>query len=74
MHHLLIALENVLLSLCHYIRVHLHATDQSALQNGVTMDVLKKFSAEPEVEGSGGRLYQEPKTPETPGGIARETH
>lgn len=57
-----------------YARVHLHATDQSALQNGVTMDVLKKFSAEPEVEGSGGRLYQEPKTPETPGGIARETH
>ena len=56
------------------IRVHLHATDQSALQNGVTMDVLKKFSAEGEVEGSGGRLGQEPKAPETPGGIARETH
>lgn len=55
-------------------KVHLHATDQSALQNGITMDALKKFAAEPEVGGSGGRLGQEPKSPETPGGIARETH
>ena len=54
--------------------MHLRATDQSALQNGVTMDLLKKFSAESEVEGSGGRLGQEPKRPEIPGGIARETH
>ena len=38
------------------------------------MDALKKFAAESEVEGSGKRLGQEPKSPETPGGIARETH
>ncbi|KAL8808919.1 MAG: hypothetical protein Q9223_000176 [Gallowayella weberi] len=35
-------------------KVFLHATDQSALSNGVSMDVLKKFAAEPEAAGGGG--------------------
>ena len=56
-------------------RVFLHATDESALQNGITMDALKKFAAEGEAQGGGGRLEKnEPVSPETPGGIARETH
>lgn len=56
-------------------RVYLHATDQSALQNGVTMDALKKYAAEPEAAGGGGSLEQKaPITPGTKGGIARETH
>lgn len=56
-------------------RVFLHATDQSALQNGVSMETLKKFAAEPEAQGGGGSL--EGKTPVEPGvtgGIAKETH
>ena len=58
-----------------YCRVFLHATDESALQNGITMEALKKFAAEPEAAGGGGSL--EKKTPiqaGTTGGIARETH
>ncbi|KAL2054211.1 hypothetical protein ABVK25_005352 [Lepraria finkii] len=56
-------------------KVFLHATDESALQNGITMDALKKFAAEGEAQGGGGRLEKnEPVSPETPGGIARETH
>ncbi|CAD6573651.1 MAG: hypothetical protein ASARMPRED_006229 [Alectoria sarmentosa] len=51
-----------------YFRVFLHATDESALQNGITMDVLKKFAAEPELE------KKVPIQPGTTGGIARETH
>lgn len=57
------------------IRVFLHATDESALQNGVTMDALKKFAAEPEAAGGGGSLEKKvPIQPGTTGGIARETH
>ena len=56
-------------------RVFLHATDESALQNGVTMDALKKFAAEPEAAGGGGSLEKKaPIQPGTTGGIARETH
>lgn len=53
----------------------LHATDESALKNGVSMDLLRKFSAEGEAQGGGAAL--EKKTPVTPGvtgGIAKETH
>lgn len=58
-----------------YFRVFLHATDESALQNGITMDVLKKFAAEPEAAGGGGNLEKKvPIQPGTTGGIARETH
>lgn len=56
-------------------RVFLHATDESALSNGVTMDILKKFAADGEAQGGGASL--EKKTPITPGvtgGIAKETH
>ncbi|KAL8945957.1 MAG: hypothetical protein Q9222_007581 [Ikaeria aurantiellina] len=56
-------------------RVFLHATDQSALDNGITMDTLKKFAAEPEAAGGGGALEKKaPITPGTTGGIAKETH
>ena len=57
------------------VRVFLHATDESALQNGITMDALKKFAAEGEAQGGGGKLEKnEPVSPKTPGGIAKETH
>ena len=60
---------------CHYSRVFLHATDESALQNGITMEALKKFAHEPEAAGGGGSLEKKaPITPGTTGGIARETH
>ncbi|KAI4104705.1 MAG: hypothetical protein LQ339_003783 [Xanthoria mediterranea] len=56
-------------------KVFLHATDESALSNGVTMEVLKKYAAEPEAAGGGGSLEgQAPITPGTKGGVARETH
>ena len=56
-------------------RVFLHATDQSALQNGVTMEALKKYAAEPEAAGGGGSLEgKAPVTPGVAGGIAKETH
>lgn len=61
-----------------YYRVFLHATDESALSNGVTMDMLKKFAAEGEAQGaghSGGRSdHKTPVTPGVTGGIAKETH
>lgn len=56
-------------------RVFLHATDQSALENGVSMDTLKKFAAEPEAQGGGGSLENRiPVTPGAKGGLAKETH
>ncbi|KAL8642741.1 MAG: hypothetical protein Q9228_000582 [Teloschistes exilis] len=56
-------------------KVFLHATDQSALNNGITMENLKKFAAEPEAAGGGGSLEgKAPITPGTKGGIAKETH
>lgn len=56
-------------------RVFLHATDESALQNGITMEALKKFAAEPEAAGGGGSLEKKaPLQPGTTGGIVRETH
>ncbi|KAL9615841.1 MAG: hypothetical protein Q9204_008655 [Flavoplaca sp. TL-2023a] len=56
-------------------KVFLHATDESALNNGVTMDALKKYAAEPEAPGGGGSLEKNaPITPGTKQGIAKETH
>jgi hypothetical protein len=56
-------------------KVFLHATDQSALQNGITMESLKKFAAEPEAKGGGGSLEKNvPIDPQAKGGIATETH
>lgn len=56
-------------------RVFLHATDESALQNGITMDALREYAAEPEAAGGGGSLEKKaPIEPGTTGGIARETH
>ncbi|KAL8654707.1 MAG: hypothetical protein Q9226_003326 [Calogaya cf. arnoldii] len=56
-------------------KVFLHATDESALNNGVTMDVLKKYAAEPEAAGGGGSLEGNyPISPGTKGGMAKETH
>ncbi|KAI4159020.1 MAG: hypothetical protein L6R39_000445 [Caloplaca ligustica] len=56
-------------------KVFLHATHESALENGVTMDALRKFAAEPEASGGGGSLEKNaPITPSTKGGIATETH
>ncbi|KAF6226446.1 hypothetical protein HO133_009312 [Letharia lupina] len=56
-------------------KVFLHATDESALQNGITMEALKKHAAEPEAAGGGGSLEKKaPVQPGTTGGIARETH
>ena len=56
-------------------RVFLHATDQSALDNGVSMETLKKFAAEGEAQGGGGSLEKNtPVTPGVTGGLAKETH
>lgn len=56
-------------------KVFLHATDESALQNGITMEALKKFAAEPEAAGGGGSLEKKvPIEAGTTGSIARETH
>ncbi len=58
-----------------YDRVFLHATDRSALDNGITMETLKKYAAEPEAAGGGGALEKKaPIEPGVTGGIARETH
>lgn len=58
-----------------YNRVFLHATEDSALSNGVTMDQLKKYAAEGEAQSGGGSLENStPVTPGTKGGIAKETH
>lgn len=54
-------------------RVYLHATDQSALGNGITMENLKKFAAEQEAQSGGGSLENaQPVTPGVKGGIAKE--
>ena len=37
-------------------KVFLHATDESALKNGVTMEVLKNYAAEGEAQMGGGGL------------------
>lgn len=53
----------------------LHATDESALNNGISMSDLKKYAAEGEAQSGGAAL--ENKTPVTPGvkgGLAKETH
>ena len=55
----------------------LHATDESALGNGVDMETLRRFAAEPEAKGGGGSL--EGNAPVEPKGkagrsIATETH
>ena len=57
-------------------RVFLHATDESALTNGITMDALKKFAAEPEARGGGGSLEGEfPISPtDKAGSMVKETH
>ena len=60
-------------------RVFLHATDESALSNGISIDVLHKFAAEGEAQGGrqASAHSSEKKTPITPdvtGGIAKETH
>lgn len=54
-------------------RVYLHATDQSALSNGITMESLKKFAAEQEAQSGGGGLENaQAVTPGTKGGMAKE--
>ena len=56
-------------------RVFLHATDESALSNGITMDALKKYAAEGEAAGGGGSMERKvPVNPNASGSIARETH
>ncbi|MCJ1260550.1 hypothetical protein MMC22_000412 [Lobaria immixta] len=56
-------------------KVFLHATDESALKNGISMDLLRKFSAEGEAQGGGAALEKKnPITPGVTGGIAKETH
>lgn len=58
-----------------WCRVFLHATDQSALSNGVSMELLKKFSAEPEVSGGGAASEKKVAVdPSVKGGLAKETH
>ncbi|MCJ1248712.1 hypothetical protein MMC30_005931 [Trapelia coarctata] len=56
-------------------KVFLHATDQSALDR-VSLADLKKFAAEGEAGGVGGRTPGRvvPEEPEKRGGLARETH
>lgn len=60
---------------CGCYRVFLHATDESALKNGIAMDALKKYAAEPEAAGGGGSLEKKaPVDANASGSIARETH
>ena len=62
-------------SLIGQYRVFLHATDESALSNGITMDALKRYAAEGEAAGGGGSLERKvPVNPNASGSIARETH
>ena len=57
------------------LRVFLHATDESALSNGIGMDDLKKFAAEGEISGERGKSAGAPVTPsDKAGGAVRETH
>ena len=60
-------------------KVFLHATDQSAISNGISMDDLQKFAAEGEAMEGGppfGTRTAVPITPDKDGkrGIAKETH
>lgn len=56
-------------------KVFLHATDESALDNGITMEVLKKHAAEPEAQMGGGGLEKKvPVDAKVAGSIAKETH
>ncbi len=56
-------------------KVFLHATDESALNNGVTMEVLKKYAAESEAQMGGGSLEKKvPVDAQVSGSIASETH
>lgn len=56
-------------------RVFLHATDQSALSNGVSMELLEKFAAGPEVPGGGAALEKNVAVdPSDKAGFAKETH
>lgn len=58
-----------------YCRVFLHASDESALSNGISMDDLKKFAAEGEIGGERGKSAPAPLTPsDKPGGAVKETH
>jgi len=56
-------------------KVFLHATDQSALER-VKMEDLKKYAAEGELGGVGGRTVgpRVVEEPEKRGGLSRETH
>lgn len=56
-------------------KVFLHATDQSALEK-VEMATLRKFAAEGEAAGVGGRTPggKVAEDPERGGGLSRETH
>ena len=44
-------------------KVFLHATDQSALENGIGMEDLKKFAAEPEASNAGVRPVNASSSP-----------
>lgn len=55
-------------------KVFLHATDESALNSGITMDALKKFAADPEHAGGRALEGQVPIEPKAKGGIVTETH
>ena len=56
-------------------KVFMHATHETALDNGVTMADLQKFAAQPEVPGGGGSMEgQAPVTPGSKNGLAKETH
>jgi len=56
-------------------KVFLHATDQSALEK-VDMETLRKFAAEGEAGGVGGRTPggSAHEDPERGGGLSRETN
>ena len=57
-------------------KVYLHATDRSAVENGVVeLKDLKRFAAEGEALGGGGSLEGNvARSPDVAGGLARETH
>ena len=56
-------------------KVFLHATDRSAVENGVELKDLKRFAAEGEALGGGGSLEGNvARSPDVAGGLAKETH
>ena len=56
-------------------KVFLHATEDSALENGITMEVLKKYAAEGEAQMGGGGLEKNvPVDATVKGSLAKETH